>query len=638
MKQAFALLILFFIRQSAAAQLPLAVSNIPDSLLQNANAVIRFDHTHFEIIGKNQSITKQQWAVTILNAKGAEDHAVFTTGYDKLTKVKNIEGEVFNNAGISIYKLKKSDIRDMNYQSLGNEVTDNRLKVADFSNLNIEYPYTVLFSFEEESSNMMFFPVWYPLSDENTALQTSTFSITAVNKDVYRFKGFNLENFGVKEIIENGQRKWEAKNIKAFETENFSEKWPGPYVLTGPIDFSIEGYEGHIESWVDIGYFYSQLNQNRDKLPANKIAELSALIKPGMSNLEKINTTYKYMQSHTRYQSIQLGIGGWQTMTAEQVAQTGYGDCKALTNYTIALLKTIGINAYPALIYAGAKRNTFESKFPRMSFNHVIACVPLAKDTVWLECTSQTDAMNYQGAFTGNRQALLVLPTGGKLVNTINYKATENLQIRKASIKLADDGNATAAVNTRYTGIQQDRKTCKVMAASNDEKKKWLTERIDVPSFELGDFEYQINNKEIPELNEKFEISVKKWGSITGKRMFFKPNLLSSFIDTPAPSENRKSSLYLDPNYYSFEDTDTLHYVLPKGWKTESLPKDELLEETFGQYTRILKRDGDNLLYIRKVKVLGGNYAIDTYQQWISFIKKVNKADQAKVVLLKEET
>lgn len=116
-----------------------------------------------------------------------------------------------------------------------------------------------------------------------------------------------------------------------------------------------------------------------------------------------------------------------------------------------SLLAEAGVNAYPVLISAGDNRtNYFIEDFANNYFNHVIACVPQPKDTIWLECTSQTSPFGYLSAFTANRKALMISPGGGYVVNTPNYSSSKNLQKREVSATIDMEGTLKASMNTFY--------------------------------------------------------------------------------------------------------------------------------------------------------------------------------------------
>ena len=100
--------------------------------------------------------------------------------------------------------------------------------------------------------------------------------------------------------------------------------------------------------------------------------------------------------------------------------------------------------------------------------------------------------------------------------------------------------------------------------------------------------------------------------------------------------QEQTGEFYLNPNLFSFTDSDTVTVTLPAGYALENRPRDVKLEAPFGYYeAKVLAVKPDELQYVRNVKVSGGHYSPEVYRQWIDFIKAVNRADGQRTVLKK---
>src|SRR5690606_37057692 len=163
---------------------------------------------------------------------------------------------------------------------------------------------------------------------------------------------------------------------------------------------------------------------------------------------------YKYVQEKTRYISVQVGIGGWKPMPASDVHKLGYGDCKGLTNYTKTLLKQVGVESYYTVIYGGREIKNIDATFSSIQGNHVILCLPLEEEYLWLECTSKTAPFAYNANFTDDRDAIILTPKGGKIVHTKIYPTQANLLSNNATILLQENGDVSANVTMKSYGTQ----------------------------------------------------------------------------------------------------------------------------------------------------------------------------------------
>jgi len=618
--------------QSLFSQNEFDVSLIKPSLKHNADAVIRVHDQVFKIddIGNNSS--EEHIVVTVFNERGEERYSSFTRYYDKFVKVKKIEGAVYDNSGKKIKTLKKSDIRDYSNFDASYEVTDNRQKVAFFDKKKYAYPYTIEFYCIEESNNGMFYPAWQPVSDEHIGIEKSTFTIQTPSTISFRYKEKNM----VSKVSVTHQKDWDIylwsiENNPPMEFEPFITDSQLPIVYTAPNDFEIDSYKGSMLTWNDLGKFYYTLNKNRDELPESTKQKIKELIGTETDTVKIIEILYKYMQCTTRYISLQLGIGGWQTMKAIDVGQKGYGDCKALSNYMIALLKQAGIRALPVLNYAGNENNRVQVDFPNNFFNHVIVCVPMIRDTIWLECTSQTKAMGFLGSYTGNRKVLAIDSTGGKLVNSIFYRSDDNTIERMVSVNVGETGNANVFIKTSRRGIKQEHLNYVINNLTKEKQKETIINEINLPDFELKNFYFMEFKGRIPKIEENLEITLNKVIPKNGSTFFINPNLLSRFINTPLPDNSRKSSFYLNPEFYNFKMMDSVIYNFQHEINLESLPSPLVIKSKFGEYTIDFIYKGSQLIYKRSLVLTGGYFSNTDYPAWVDFVKQVNKNDKQKV-------
>ena len=624
--------LLIFLAGAAQAQADglYPAAAIPEAMRRNAYAVIRLHETTFTVKSAGEAVEKVHYVVTVLNERG-KSQAKLKVYYDRLSHVDNVQGTLYDESGKQVSRLKKANVQDVGLEDAGTFVGDSRAKMAEFA--CIQYPYTVEFEYEVTTYNLIFYPIWQPQDDDEVSIEKALFKVLMPTGMELRYKELNTAKAAVTTVATGRQYAWNVSNLPTFqwEKQSLSSDVQVSVVYTAPTDFEVQGYKGNMRTWADAGKFYHTLNDNRDGLSEEVKQKVRQVVAGETDVTKKIKKIYEYLQANTRYVGIQLGIGGWQTFTALEVTDKGYGDCKALSNYTKAMLKTVGIESYCTLVNAGEDEPEVMTDFPNLYFNHVIVCVPTPKDTVWLECTSQTNAFGYQGTFTGNRHALVITPTGGKLVKTTRYKASDNVRNRRISVAMDETGNAKATVTSLYTGEQQEDLEYIMHQLGMEDQKKALYKRINIPSFEINQFSLAQKKDRIPSVTETLALTVRQCASKSGTRLFVIPNLMNAASPLPPKAENRQTELVLRSGY---QNADTVVYQLPKGYGVEFLPDDVRMESKFGTYAASMRASEGQVSYMRHLTVNRGRYPASAYNEWVDFSKKIAKADKAQIVLV----
>lgn len=608
---------------------------VPDSLKQNANAVIRLNHTAITLSSQRNMHVKKHRIVTVLNKLGNNAVDAYAH-YDASTKIKNMEAVVYDASGKEIKKIKRKHFTDRSIADGVSLFRDDRVLFLDYT--PVTYPYTISFSYELETSNTAFIPRWRPVEGYYKSVEKNSFELRYTPELNLRFKEKNFNGFSIKDESSENTLKYTIFGIKAFDYEygspSLSSIMPG--LMVASEHFHLEGVDGTAKNWKEFGkWIHDYLLKGTDELPEETKTKIKALVSDKETMIEKARAIYTFVQENTRYISVQIGIGGWKPMPAGDVDKLGYGDCKALTNYTKSLLDVAGIASYYTLVYGDRDKINIDSEFTSMQGNHAILGIPDNDDIIWLECTSQTTPFGFQANFTDDRDVLIVTPDGGKIKTTKSYINEDNYQHTKASYTILEDGSMEAAIAIQTQGGQYDYRYRKEKLSEEDKVKSYK---------EYWDYINNITIDKITHSNDKTQVifkenvtlKAKNYASISGNRILFTVNAFNNMVAVPDRYRNRTMPLEIDRGYL---DEDDYTLKLPIGYTIEASPESTALHSKFGSYEISFQPNEDGTLtYKRKLLIKKGLYPKEEYKNYRSFIKKIVRFDNAKIVLIKNKT
>lgn len=624
------LIIIVFLLTSAfglPAQPFYPVLDIPKNLLQNADVVVRKYELTFQVLNKGEAIETEHMVLTLLNEKAAsQSEPVFY--YDKFVKIQDIEASVYDSEGKLVRHLKKKDIEDG--KPLEYYVYDHRYKILRLPGRS--YPYTIEYTVIKKHEGLMFYPEFEPQMRPSASVEYASFEVIMPAGLEARFKEVNLP-MGCK----TGPMRWELKNIAAFRAEPYApaNNLSLPRILSAPTDFTFGDVDGDMRTWESYGEFLEKLIKPQTDISLETRAKLQEMVADCPDMECKIRRVYDYLQSNTRYFYVGFGIGGWQPAPASQVDQFKYGDCKGLSNYMAVMLNTVGMPAFCAIIRAGEdEQMTQFPDFPNAWFNHLIVCVLMEKDTFWLECTSQTESCGFLGSFTDNRPALVVTPTGGKLIQTPKYDETKNTIRRETRILLQPDGSATLQSRDVYGGISQ--KIPAILEGYHDEiRKEYFYKTLNVSDFEIKSLEFKRNKDRLPSVEQNLVLALPRLASSSGKRLFLPMSLLSTKLEVPTTEGSRRFEV--QPDSRGFTEEDFVTVSIPKGYHLESQFEPIVVSTEFGSFEVSVKYENSQIFIHRKLILNAVIRPKETFPEFVAFSKAISKADKTKLVLLKDE-
>src|SRR2546430_7934636 len=172
------------------------------------------------------------------------------------------------------------------------------------------------------------------------------------------FKRLDVESHGRRVYT------WATKDVQKIQGEPFAAS---PNTLSVHIDVAAP------ISWADLAKWYAGLSTGRYALNPALETQLAEHVKDAHTLEDSLRAVHRWVSQDFRYVSLSLGIGGYLPRMPAQVLETRYGDCKDKATLFIALVRKLGLNAYPVLLNSSGSA---DSTLPTVQqFDHMIAAV-----------------------------------------------------------------------------------------------------------------------------------------------------------------------------------------------------------------------------------------------------------------------
>jgi transglutaminase-like putative cysteine protease len=623
----FFLFFCLFVFVKGYGQLNYSVSAIPDSLKTDAQAIVRYSSQSFFQQDEQNGTYKVVYIITILNEK-AKSYSDLVIPEDDFLELKNFSGEVYDATGKLIKKMAKKDLFTTAYSAdLANSGKRNLCRYH-----SPVYPYTVKYEYEMKFKNgILFYPTFEPIPGYDVSLERAVYNLQIPINQKLRYKAQGTDIQSTKNHSIGDAYSLKLSGLKAISYE----KWAPveelfPIVYLSPDAFCVAGVCGSMTNWETFGQWNAELLKGRNALPPKTVDKVQELTQNVTNQREKVKILYDYLQKTTRYVGIQLGIGGWQPMKAEEVAKTGFGDCKALTNYMKSLLEVVDIPSYYTVI--GTKKKRFFSDFPSFGqANHVILMVPLEEDTVYLECTSQQVPFGYVGSLAGH-DALAISGDKAFFHTLPEYSSCANEESNHIQMQVDAAGTGNLTIHSVFKNEEFEWLYYLLKNAGAKESNDVQTSLLRVHKPRISQFRKEETLDVLPRLDVYFTVECEDFATQTGSRMFIPVNPSKTGIKDLLTGSSRKYDIVMDVNRCQ---NDTVVIQIPEGYNIESLPKAVEMESPYGYFkSDIIEKDG-LLIYIQSFEIKKGRYSAAEFEEMKKFYNRIESLHNGKIGLKK---
>ena len=592
-----------WVRAAAAQSLPV----LPSS----TKAVVLLNEETYTVGADGRATVHVRRVVKILRPQGRE-YAYPVVSYDKDSKVLAMHVWSIDPGGHE-YALRDNEIIDVGAPGEAGELySDERARVA--SPPGRDPGGVVALEYERRERPYLAETNWF--FQDDLPRQTQSFTLVLPPGFHFNTSWSHHDRVEPTELPGNALH-WELDHQPSVELSDVPLS-PDERALSArmTVHYSGPGLAAPQEgTWKGIGEWYDMLAH--DRLAASpEIAAKAAELTAGKTDFyDKAEAIGEFVQKRIRYFVVEMGIGGYQPHTAQDIFRGRYGDCKDKATLLSAMLSSVGIHS--ALLMVDTHRGVVDPKAPSIVGNHMIGAIEIPAgytsprmhsvvtaqtgkrylifDPTW-EMTpfGQLEA-NLQGSYgvlmEGPASQVLELPVLDPDLNRVE---------RSGSFKLASDGTLKGSVTEKRFG---DLATARRYIFGGDARTQqtFLDNAVaaDFASVTVSDL--RVENLEAlgQDLTLKYKLEAGHFASSTGPLLMVRTRVLGSEM---FPIDRKPRSVSVDLGE-TMQASDDFEIELPDGYAIDELPEPVKFDFGFATYESSTELRGHTLHYQRTYRL-----------------------------------
>lgn len=615
----------------------------PPKYGSKVDAVVLHDQSSLTLDSSGRLTTLSRRAIRILTRAGrlqATGHQIYLTGSGR---VKGFQAWLMRPSG-DVRKYGKDEVLDA---ALVNNDVYNEVRMRVVSASEDAEPGAV-FGYEVAAEDTPVFLQAEWTFQERLPVLLSRYSVNV--PPFWRVEGLTYNHPRLTPLVAGTSYTWEIRDLPPLEPEDagppVSALAPRLAVNFVPPPGAPRGPGRYFQTWADVALWLSELADPQiapDRALVDKALSLTSSAK---TDWDKIDAIGRFAQ-RVQYVSIQTGLGrggGYKPRPATQVLARNYGDCKDKANFMRALLKIVGIEAYPVVIYSGDPTRVQKDWPSPQQFNHCIlgarvkeeigaAAVGAHPKLGRILFFDPTDEHTPLGSLPDHEEgslALLVSANSGELLLMPSSAPGDNRVERRLDLAVSSDGTVSGAVRETafgHSAVSARRKQRSLSRTDYQaQTERWISysgsgatlKRLDAGDGPSGSFQMEA------------EFEIPRYARSMQGRLLVLPTAVLRVRGGPELHEpSRKYPVILTAE--SFEEITFVQ--LPSGFDVDEIPRPYQLQTDYGAFDSSCSGAAGKLECRRRLSVKASTVPVNEYAKLREFFDRVRGSERLPVVL-----